>query len=676
MKVQIHYFIFLVIVFATRESWGVALAKPSTGIPTWNMFTLFYYSAVAGVLLIEMLVRAMENTCNVHLDWMTQPKGTQSDSQSVADCTVVFASQTGTAEGFARGLASQLQALYGDHNSIRVLDASEYDMNEHLSRERLVIFLIATFGEGGPPDSAGELYSWLQQVQSDNVSLDLSNVKYAVFGLGNKNYEKFCEMGRQVDSCLSRLGSSAVIPLGLGDASEQINVDFENWANNLLFGIEPLGILEKGKEQMLTKDTVPSFKITKASTNSGGSRSATTSRGGTGMHDEYAARVIGVKNLCSASSERVCMHLELEIKNSAISYESGDHIGVFGENTSETVDQVAKILGVPLDYNVSIESNPTFPDLKVPECFQSPLALKEILTKYVDILSCPSKSALSCLSAFTTDMDERDAILDLLESSKYQEILSQQKSLLEIMQAYPSLEIDLGAFLGSIAPLLKCRFYSISSSPAAHPGSIHITVAVVKDTTPLGRVHHGIASHFLQERQIGDHVRLYHRRSTFRLPVSCSSPVIMIGAGTGIAPFRGFLQQRLADKMAGKELGPAHLFFGCRKPDEDYLYFSELSDFLDRGVLSGLHVAFSREGKNKVYVQDKIRENKKAMMETILRDNCYIYICGSCQMANDVVRTVTKMVSDEFGVGEEKAKEIFPKSFTNGQTKRLQQDVW
>ena len=155
------------------------------------MLMVFYTCAVAGVLLVERLVRSMETKCKTHLAWMIQPKGA-AGAQNVADCTVVFASQTGTAEGFARGIASQLQALCGGHNSIRTVDASEYDMNEHLSRERLVIFLVATFGEGGPPDSAGELYSWLQQVQSGNISLDVSHVKYAVFGLGNKNYEKFC----------------------------------------------------------------------------------------------------------------------------------------------------------------------------------------------------------------------------------------------------------------------------------------------------------------------------------------------------------------------------------------------------------------------------------------------------------------------------------------------------
>lgn len=639
------------------------------------MFMLFYTSAVAGVFLVERLVALLESKCSTHLDWKVHPEG-KVGTQDVADCTIVFASQTGTAEGFARGLASQLQALCGGQNRIWTVDASEYDLNERLSRERMVIFVVATFGEGGPPDGACELYSWLQQVQSGSTSLDLSNVRYAVFGLGNRNYEKFCEMGRLVDSCLSRLGASAVAPLGLGDASEQIQLDFENWGNKLLLGIETLGILERGDLQQMTKDHVPSFKISKASKTLRGARSAKTAGGGTGIHDEYAARVIEVRNLCSEASERVCMHLELEIKDSAVSYEPGDHVGVWGENTPVNVDQVANILDIPLDYEVSIESNPAFPDLKVPECFQSALTLKEILTKYTDILSCPSKASLSCLSAFATDLAERDAILELVESPKYQEILMQQKSLLEIMQDHPSLQIDLGAFLGSIAPLLKCRFYSISSSPAAYPESIHVTVSVVKDTTPLGRIHHGVASCFLQQRHIGDHVRLHHRRSTFRLPLSSSSPVIMVGAGTGIAPFRGFLQQRVADQMAGKELGPALLFFGCRKGDEDYLYSSELSDFLDRGVLSELHVAFSREGKIKVYVQDMIRENKKVIMDALFRDHGYMYICGSSRMGSDVVRAVSKMVSDEMGVGEDEAKEIFPKSFTTGHVKRLQQDVW
>jgi NADPH-ferrihemoprotein reductase len=216
-------------------------------------------------------------------------------------------------------------------------------------------------------------------------------------------------------------------------------------------------------------------------------------------------------------------------------------------------------------------------------------------------------------------------------------IQKQQRSLLEVMADFPSARPSLGLFFGSVAPRLQPRFYSISSSPKLHPASVHVTCSVVRDRMPTGRIHEGVASTWLERCQPGDIIPVFLRQSTFKLPAKASDPVVMIGPGTGLAPFRGFLQERAALAAAGTELGAAHLFFGCRHRDHDYLYQDELLQSVSDGALTQLHVAFSREQAVKDYVQHHIERQGEEVWRLLAQERGHLYVCGDAKhMAKDV----------------------------------------
>jgi len=242
------------------------------------------------------------------------------------------------------------------------------------------------------------------------------------------------------------------------------------------------------------------------------------------------------------------------------------------------------------------------------------------------------------------------------------------------MREFPSAKPGLGLFFGSIAPRLQPRFYSISSSATRHPRSVHVTCAVVRDVMPTGRVHDGVCSGWLQRAKEGAQVPVFIRHSHFRLPEDQHAPVIMVGPGTGLAPFRGFLQERQALVDDANELGPAELFFGCRNRAHDFIYEAELRGYEESGALGRLHVAFSREGAAKEYVQHLIAREGAGVWELLRKPGATLYICGDAKaMAKDVLRAIIEVVAQHGGMTSVKA-EAWVKELTD--SGRLQRDVW
>lgn len=244
----------------------------------------------------------------------------------------------------------------------------------------------------------------------------------------------------------------------------------------------------------------------------------------------------------------------------------------------------------------------------------------------------------------------------------------------QVMQDFPSAKPSLGLFFGSVAPRLAPRYYSISSSSSKHPSSVHVTCAVVRDVMPTGRIHDGVCSSYLQHSKPGDKVPLFIRRSTFKLPEDPHSPVIMVGPGTGLAPFRGFIQERdcLISDMA--EVGPALLFFGCRNCAHDYIYQAELESAADSGALSQLFVAFSRAGPEKDYVQHHIKANATRVWELLQQQGSCVYVCGDAKnMAKDVHRALIDVVQSQGGMSSSQA-EAWVKRL--GEAGRYHKDVW
>lgn len=524
---------------------------------------------------------------------------------------IIFGTQTGTSEKLAKELRGRIAEVY-NHESLKVVveDIENYNAQDRLHNEKYVFFFTATYGDGEPTDTAVDFDTWLTESKEIDEET-LHSVKYGVMALGNREYEHFCVFGKKVDRIMEKLGAQRIAKRVDGDDSKCIEDDFDNFAKNVMEALEKEEILQELKKetcpQKLTPDNVPAYKVVVYSEDN----VEQSPQRPTG-HMTHMARIATVRELHTERSDRSCLHVELDISDVDVIYETGDHVALLPENCSEIVEAAGASLGVSLDTVFSLEipeSNPQ--DLEAP--FPGPVTLRNALSKYADLTNPPQKSSLKMLSAFATDPIEAEKLI-LLASPEGRDEFNQfvhnnAMSLLELMQAFPSAKPNLGSFFGCICPRIQPRYYSISSSPFYTPGHIHITAAVIHEKKPTGKIHKGVCTNWLSIQSPGSLAPMHIRRSHFKLPSDPNVPIVMVGPGTGIAPFRGFLQHRASLAAKGSTLGPALLFFGCRNREMDYIYQEELEGYVNDGTLTALHVAFSRETDRKIYVQHKLLEN-------------------------------------------------------------------
>jgi NADPH-ferrihemoprotein reductase len=376
------------------------------------------------------------------------------------------------------------------------------------------------------------------------------------------------------------------------------------------------------------------------------------------------------------------MHVELDIAGSRLNYVAGDHLALFPSNDPQLVDRVGELLGVDLDTVFSLTSTDEAATKKHP--FPCPTTYRTALSYYVDITSPPRTNVLKELAEYATDPKDEEFLLKITSSSddgkhQYREwVLEDRRTLVVVLEDLPSFRPPLD-HLVELLPRLQARYYSLSSSPKMHPTSVHITAVLIDYTTRTGRRNKGVATGWLkrhqQKVQNGEVVLapISIRHSSLRLPYHSSKPVVMVGPGTGLAPFRGFIQDRAAAKQSGKELGKTVLFFGCRHRAEDYIYEEELEGYRDSGVLGDLQVAFSRDQPEKVYVQHLLRKSGAAVWE-LLEKQGYFYICGDARhMARDVMAALLQLIQDNGHMDSQAASEYVKKLQKRN---RFLQDVW
>ncbi|XP_026564441.1 NADPH--cytochrome P450 reductase [Pseudonaja textilis] len=660
---------------------------------SFSMMDIFLFSIVIGLLTYWFFFRKKKQEIPEFSKIQTPTAGTIEQSanensfiekmkKTGRNVVVFYGSQTGTAEEFANRLAKDAQR-YGMRGMSA--DPEEYDLSDltHLSEidKSLAVFCMATYGEGDPTDNAQDFYDWLQDTDAK-----LSGITYAVFGLGNKTYEHFNAMGKFVDKRLEELGAQRIFELGLGDDDGNLEEDFITWREQFWpavcehFGVEATGdeTSIRQYELVVHKDISPD-KVYMGEM--GRLKSYENQKPPFDAKNPYLAPV-SLNRKLNQGGERHLMHIELDITGSKIRYESGDHIAVYPANDTSLVNQLGEILGADLDTVMSLNNLDEESNKKHP--FPCPTSYRTALTYYLDITNPPRTNVLYELAQYATNASEQEQLRKMASSSAEGKalylswVVESRRNILAILQDTPSLRPPMD-HLCELLPRLQARYYSIASTSKVDPNSIHICAVVVEYTTKTNRVNKGVATNWLMKKQPNENghkstVPLYVRKSQFRLPFKPSTPVIMIGPGTGIAPFIGFIKERGWLKQQGKEVGETVLYFGCRHEKEDYIYKEELAKFVKEGALTQLNVAFSRDQPEKIYVQHLLRKNKEHVWKLISEGNGHIYVCGDARnMARDVQNAFYEIVAEYGKMNQQQAVDYVKKLMTKG---RYSLDVW
>ncbi len=534
--------------------------------------------------------------------------------------TVLYGSQTGNGEAIAEMLVRQAKA---QGFAARAVSLAEYKPSS-LKRESLLTFVISTHGEGEPPDDAELFYEYLMSAKAPK----LADLKYSVLALGDSSYVNFCETGREFDARLSELGAERF------EALVECDLDYDDpanaWSDRVVGGLGKL--LDAGK--------TPVAPVLRAVENVSAY----------GKTNPFPAEILVNQKITGSSSSKDVRHIELSLEGSGLSYEPGDSLAVVANNPPQLIAELLALLNLDGDVVVAVRDE----SIKLSEALRQRLEITVVNLKFLRAWAALAENhALSSL----LDDSETESLTEFVDTHQIVDVVRQFPVIVDAQQF-----VDM---LRSLSP----RSYSISSSLAANPDEVHLTVAAVRYEA-FGSKHWGAASTYLADRmQEGDTVSVFVDRNTrFRLPEG-SVPIIMIGPGTGIAPFRAFVEERVEQGAAGENW----LFFGDRNLDSDFLYQLEWQRHLKQGNLKRLDVAFSRDQRHKIYVQDRIRENGAELYRWI-ENGAAIYVCGdSKHMASDVNDALLDVLVEHGELQSEAAEEKLKALRSEG---RYQRDVY
>lgn len=537
--------------------------------------------------------------------------------------TLISASQTGNARRVAEALRDDLLAA---KLNVNLVNAGDYKFKQ-IASEKLVVVVTSTQGEGEPPEEAVALHKFLFSKKAPK----LAGTAFAVFGLGDSSYEFFCQSGKDFDSKLAELGGERLL--------DRVDTDVEYQAAAAEWRARIVDVLKA----RVPKETPAQAAVTAAGVVNDIHTSPYTKEA------PLTASLAVNQKITGRDSEKDVRHIEIDLGDSGLRYQPGDALGVWYQNDPVLVKELVELLWLKGDEAVSVDGKT--------------LPLSEALQWHFEL----TVNTANIVENYAT-LTRSESLLPLVGDKAKLQHYAATTPIVDMVRFAPA-QLDADALIGLLRPLTP-RLYSIASAQAEVESEVHVTVGVVRYDIE-GRARAGGASSFLADRvEEEGEVRVFiEHNDNFRLPANPETPVIMIGPGTGIAPFRAFMQQRAADDAPGKNW----LFFGNPHFTEDFLYQVEWQRYVKEGVLSRIDLAWSRDQKQKIYVQDKLREQGAELWRWI-NDGAHIYVCGDAnRMAKDVEQALLEVIAEFGGMDTESADEFLSELRVE---RRYQRDVY
>ncbi|CAB1211232.1 Sulfite reductase [NADPH] flavoprotein alpha-component [Klebsiella michiganensis] len=539
----------------------------------------------------------------------------------VPSITLISASQTGNARRVAEALRDDLLAA---QLNVKLVNAGDYKFKQ-IASEKLLVVVTSTQGEGEPPEEAVALHKFLFSKKSPK----LTDTAFAVFGLGDTSYEFFCQSGKDFDNKLAELGGERLL--------DRVDADVEYQAAAAEWRARVVEVLKARAPAAAPSQLIASGSVNEIHTSPYTKEAPLT------------ATLAVNQKITGRDSEKDVRHIEIDLGDSGLRYQPGDALGVWYQNDPALVKELVELLWLTGEEPVTVDGKT--------------LPLAEALEWHFEL----TVNTGNIVENYAT-LTRSESLLPLVGDKAQLQHYAATTPIVDMVRFSPA-QLDAQALVDLLRPLTP-RLYSIASSQAEVESEVHVTVGVVRYDIE-GRARAGGASSFLADRVEEDgEVRIFiEHNDNFRLPANPQTPVIMIGPGTGIAPFRAFMQQRAAEGAEGKNW----LFFGNPHFTEDFLYQVEWQSYVKEGVLSRIDLAWSRDQQQKVYVQDKLREQGAELWRWI-NDGAHIYVCGDAnRMAKDVEQTLLEVIAEYGAMDAEAADEFLSELRVE---RRYQRDVY
>ncbi|EGG23834.1 NADPH-cytochrome-P450 oxidoreductase [Cavenderia fasciculata] len=569
-----------------------------------------------------------------------QPKG------DVAPILILYGTEYGLSAELAQKLESEISEISGMW--ARAVDMEEFEMLE-LEKEQLILIITSTFGDGVPPTTARPFFDYLEANASQ---LRLSQAKFAVLALGDRSYPYYCQAGKTMDRLFEEVGAARI--------KDRVDVDqedwpvFDRWFKSIIDMLPSLGLECRPSDYLYER--------------------AKTFAANAGKHNKkvpFSAKLVAKQLLTNPNNrDKEGYHFEFELADSELKWIPGDSLAVLAHNQASEV--AAVVAQLKLQASLKVATPGWHYQEKFGASNASTITLEHILTKCYDLHNVKPE-LLVLLRDHAKSADEKAKLAALVadgtsKSNAALHTFLEQNHLVDVLKMFSSARPPINDVLSNLSKLLP-RYYSIASSQAHNDKTVSLCVAIVRYQLN-GSERIGVASTHMSDRlKIGDQCSIFvNNNPDFRLPSDPSTPIIMIGPGTGIAPFVAFIQERVKIGATGEN----HLYFGSRSSKIDYLYKDVLESYANDNIIK-LNTAFSRETDKKVYVQDRLLENSQQVCD-LIQSGGHIYVCGDAKhMAVDVHQTLQKILVQHLSIDQAEAEQFLHQL---EKQKRYQKDTW